>query len=136
MVAKAYEQIRKDGKLKLFKSYKPKYRDGEQLRDFLYVKDAVQTVYDMMKGKGYGGLYNLGSGKARTWNDLAKAIFAALGKPAKIEYIEMPEFLRAKYQYHTQADMSWRKKGSAFMSLEDGVRDYVQSYLAKENPYL
>ncbi len=136
MVAKAYDQIKKDGKIRLFKSYKPEYRDGEQLRDFLYVKDAVAVVYEFMHGKGYGGLYNLGAGKSRTWNDLAKAIFAALGKPVKIEYIDMPETLRAKYQYHTQADMSWRKKGKPFLSLEEGVRDYAQNYLSKENPYL
>jgi len=136
MVAKAYEQIHNDGKIRLFKSYKAEFRDGEQERDFMYVKDAVNVVYDFMQGKQAGGLYNVGAGKARTWNDLAKAIFAALGKPPKIEYIDMPESLRSKYQYHTKADMSWRKKGAPFMSLEDSVADYVKHYLAKENPYL
>jgi ADP-L-glycero-D-manno-heptose 6-epimerase len=139
VVAKAYDQIRQDGKIRLFKSYRSDYKDGEQVRDFLYVKDAVAVVYEFMQGKGYGGLYNLGVGQARTWNDLAKAIFAALGKPPKIEYIEMPESLREKYQYHTQADMGWMKnkrKIPKFRSLEEGVRDYVQNYLSKEDPYL
>jgi ADP-L-glycero-D-manno-heptose 6-epimerase len=138
MVAKSYEQIRKDGKIRLFKSDRPDYKDGEQVRDFLYVKDAVNVTYEFMQGKGFGGLYNLGAGQARSWNDLAKAIFAALGKPPQVEYIEMPQTLKAKYQYHTLADMSWMKgkKFKPFMTLEAGVRDYVQNYLLKEDPYL
>ncbi len=138
MVAKSYEQIQKDGKIRLFKSDRPDYKDGEQVRDFLYVKDAVNVVYEFMQGKGFGGLYNLGTGKARSWNDLAKAIFTAIGKPPKVEYIEMPDALRGKYQYHSQADMSWMKgkKTAPFMTLEAGVRDYVQNYLLKEDPYL
>ena len=139
VVAKAFEQIKFQGKIKLFKSYKPEYRDGEQLRDFLYVKDAVDVVWDFMQRRSGGGLYNLGSGRARSWNDLAKAVFAALEKPAQVGYIDMPETLRAKYQYHTQADMQWResnKKTKPFRSLEEGVKDYVQQYLSKEDPYL
>lgn len=135
VVCKAFDQIQKDGKIRLFKSYRSDYKEGEQQRDFLYVKDAVSVVWDFMKsGKGHG-LVNLGAGRARSWNDLAYAIFAALGKPPRIEYIDMPETLREKYQYHTQADMSWRK-GKPFTSLEDSVKDYVQNYLAKEVPYL
>ncbi len=138
VIAKAYEQIQRDGKVRLFKSYRPDYKDGEQVRDFLYVKDAVNVVYELMTGKGYGGLYNLGAGHARSWKDLARAIFAALGRPERIEYIEMPESLRAKYQYHTEADMSWMKgkKLAKMMTLEEGVSDYVRNYLSKENPYL
>ncbi len=143
VVCKAYEQIKKDGKIRLFKSYRSDYRDGEQQRDFFYVKDAVQVVWELMKNKnppagkqGPGGLYNFGAGLARSWNDLAHAIFRALGKTPNIEYIDMPETLRPKYQYHTKADMSWRKSGKPLMSLEEGVADYVQNYLAKENPYL
>lgn len=139
VVAKAYEQIQKDGVVRLFKSYTPEYRDGEQERDFLYVKDAVDVVYEFLTRRRYKGLYNLGAGQARTWNDLAKAIFAALGKPARIEYVDMPEALRAKYQYHTQADMRWRqaeKQAKPFLSLEDSVRDYVSRYLTQEDPYL
>jgi len=139
VVAKAFDQIRQEGKVSLFRSYRPDYKDGEQKRDFLYVKDAVDVVYEFMTKKSFAGLYNVGSGKARTWNDLAGAIFAALGKPPRIEYIDMPESLRPRYQYHTEADMSWREKVKdvkSFHSLEDGVRDYVQNYLNAENPYL
>jgi ADP-L-glycero-D-manno-heptose 6-epimerase len=139
VVAKAFEQIRSDGKIRLFKSYRKGIGHGEQQRDFLYVKDAVQCVYELMTQRSHKGLYNLGAGKARSWNDLAKAIFSALGKPARIDYIEMPETLRPKYQYHTQADMSWRKTGpkaAPFSTLEDSVRDYVQHHLNQEDPYL
>jgi len=138
VVAKAYEQIKKDGKIGLFKSYNPQYRDGEQRRDFLYVKDAVDVVYQFMNENSYGGLYNLGAGEARSWNDLAKAEFSALGIAPRIEYIEMPEMIRAKYQYHTQADMGWmkQKKFAPFRTLEASVKDYVQNYLSKEDPYL
>jgi ADP-L-glycero-D-manno-heptose 6-epimerase len=139
VVAKAFDQIQKEGRMRLFRSYRSEYKDGEQKRDFLYVKDAVDVVFEFMTKKTYGGLYNVGSGKARTWNDLARAIFAALGKAPRIEYVEMPEGLRAKYQYHTLADMSWHEKvkgARPFQTLEEGVKDYVQNYLSKENPYL
>jgi ADP-L-glycero-D-manno-heptose 6-epimerase len=139
VVAKAFEQIKKDGRVRLFKSYKPEFRDGEQRRDFLYVKDAVNVLYEFMaQRKAAGGLYNLGSGQARTWRDVANALFAALNRMARIDYIEMPEALRPKYQYHTEADMGWRaklKKTLPFHSLEDGIRDYVQNYLSKDDPY-
>jgi ADP-L-glycero-D-manno-heptose 6-epimerase len=139
VVAKAYDQIKLTGQVQLFKSYRPEFANGEQKRDFLYVKDAVQTVYEFMTQNTYKGLYNLGSGKARTWNDLVTAIFSAMGKSPKIEYIEMPPSIRDKYQYFTEADMSWRtniQSAVPFRSLEEGVRDYIQNYLNKENPYL
>jgi len=139
LVAKAFSQIQADGKIRLFRSYRSDYSDGEQQRDFLYVKDAVDVVYDCMTKPAVKGLINLGSGAARTWNDLAKAIFAAMGKAPRIEYIDMPEILREKYQYRTQADMSWRaklKNAPPFRTLEEGVRDYVQGHLMKEDPYL
>jgi ADP-L-glycero-D-manno-heptose 6-epimerase len=139
LVAKAYEQIQKDGRIRLFKSYKPQYRNGEQQRDFLYVKDAVELVYRFMTGSNFSGLYNVGAGVPRTWNDLAGAIFAALNKPVRIDYIDMPEALRDKYQYHTAADMSWlagKKRPAGYGDLESGVRDYVQNYLNKEGSYL
>jgi ADP-L-glycero-D-manno-heptose 6-epimerase len=139
VVAKAYEQVQRDGSVRLFRSYRPDYKDGEQMRDFLYVKDAVDAVYEFMTDRRYGGLYNVGSGQARTWKDLVTSIFAALNKPPRIEFIDMPETLRLKYQYHTEADMGWRlqnKKAKPFCSLEEGVRDYVQKYLNAENPYL
>ncbi len=136
LVAKAFEQVQKDGKMRLFKSSKPEYRDGEQQRDFLYVKDAVNVLYGFMKDRQSGGLYNLGFGKARSWNQLAGALFTAMNRPSKIDYVEMPEMIRSKYQYYTQADMSWRKSGPLFLGLEEGVKDYVQNYLSKEDPYL
>jgi len=136
LAAKAFDQVHKEGRIRLFKSYKAEYQDGEQQRDFLYVKDAVNVVYEFMTNRKYGGLYNLGSGKARSWNQLASALFTAMNRPIKIDYVEMPVSIRSKYQYHTQADMSWRKSGKPFMTLEEGIKDYVQNYLSKENPYL
>jgi ADP-L-glycero-D-manno-heptose 6-epimerase len=130
VVLKSYEQIRCDGEAKLFKSYKPEYKDGEQLRDFVYVKDAVDVVlhFAMQEYGAPGGLFNCGTGKARTWVDLATAVFTALGVEKKIEFIEMPKELQGKYQYFTQADVAKLKAAGytkAFMSLEDGVADYV-----------
>jgi ADP-L-glycero-D-manno-heptose 6-epimerase len=139
VIAKAFEQIQAHGQVSLFKSYRPDIADGEQKRDFLYVKDAVQVVFEFMTQRSYKGLYNLGSGKARTWNDLVRAIFGALRKPVKIDYIEMQEKLRPKYQYFTEADMTWRKAipaAAPFRSLEESVRDYVQNHLSQKDPYL
>jgi ADP-L-glycero-D-manno-heptose 6-epimerase len=132
VVNKAFSQINETGKLKLFKSYVDGYADGEQKRDFIYVKDAVDMTLFLMKNPGINGLYNLGTGKSRTWNDLAKAIFSAMGKPVNIEYIDMPESLRPKYQYYTQADVSkLRAAGydAPIASIEEGVKDYIQNYL-------
>lgn len=129
VVHKAYSQILADGKVRLFKSYKPEYRDGEQRRDFLYVKDAAEVVRFLLENPELGGLFNCGSGQARTWNDLARAVFAALGREPAIEYIEMPEALRDRYQYRTEADTTrLRAAGYAtpFSSLEDGVAEYVR----------
>ena len=134
LVNKAYQQILATGKVGLFKSYKPEFKDGEQKRDFLYVKDAVEmTLHFAEKGAAAGGLFNLGSGRASTWLELAKAIFAALGRPPEIEFIEMPEILRGKYQYFTQADI-FKLRASGYdrpvTPLAEAVRDYVQGYLA------
>jgi len=133
LVCKAYEQIVETGKIRLFKSYKPEYRDGEQMRDFVYVKDAVEMTLHLAKSKKAGGLYNVGSGVARTWVDLGRAIFAALGQEPQIEFIEMPESIRSHYQYHTCADIS-RLRDTGYKapttSLEDAVMDYVANYLA------
>ena len=133
VVLKSYEQIRTDGVVKLFKSYKPEYKDGEQMRDFLYVKDAVDvTLHFAMQEPGApGGLFNCGTGVSRTWFDLVTAVFSALGLPPKIEFIEMPEALQGKYQYFTQAnDAKLREAGytEPFTSLEDGVREYITGY--------
>ena len=137
-VIKAFEQIKATGKVRLFKSYKPDYADGEQLRDFIYVKDAVEMTLFFYDNPQIGGLFNIGTGKARSWNDLVKAVFAAMDKKPKIEYIEMPESMRDQYQYFTQADItSLRKAGydKESTSLEDAVKDYVQNYL-QTNRYL
>jgi ADP-L-glycero-D-manno-heptose 6-epimerase len=134
VVNKAYHQILETGEVKLFKSYKPEYKDGEQVRDFVYVKDAVAATLFFYERSDIGGLFNCGTGKARTWNDLVKATFKAMGIEPKITYIDMPEALRAKYQYRTEADVT--KLGEAgyeepFTSLEDGVADYVKNWLMK-----
>jgi ADP-L-glycero-D-manno-heptose 6-epimerase len=133
VVAKAHEQIARDGKISLFASYRDGIADGEQTRDFLYVKDAVAITTFLGRTTTPAGLYNVGSGRARTWNDLAQAIFAALDRPPRIDYVPMPEALREKYQYRTQATIErLRSAGysAPITSLEDGVRDYVQNYLA------
>ncbi|MGD1006447.1 MAG: ADP-glyceromanno-heptose 6-epimerase [Ignavibacteriaceae bacterium] len=132
VVHKAFEQIKSTGKVELFKSRNPNYKDGEQKRDFIYVKDAVDMTLFFLKKKNKNGIYNIGSGKARTWNDLVTAIFKALNKPVKIEYIELPEYLVEKYQYFTEARIDKIKKAGyphPITSLEDGVIDYVKSFL-------
>jgi ADP-L-glycero-D-manno-heptose 6-epimerase len=135
---KAFEQITSTGKVHLFKSYKPEYADGEQKRDFIYVKDAVDMTLFFYDNPQTSGLFNIGTGKARTWNDLVKAVFAALGKEPNIEYIEMPESIRNQYQYYTCADIiNLCKAGynKETTPLEDAIKDYVQNYL-QENKYL
>ena len=132
VVLRAFEQITADGKLRLFKSYKPEYADGESMRDFLYVKDAVDMVLHLFGTSGACGLYNIGSGKAETWNSLGQAVFDALGKELNIEYIEMPEHLKDRYQYYTKAEMDkFYKTGYTreIMSLQEAIRDYVVNYL-------
>jgi len=133
LVNKAYQQILTTGKVGLFKSLHPDYKDGEQKRDFLYVKDAVEmTIHFAETAPTAGGLYNLGSGEANTWLTLTRAIFAALSREPAIEFIDLPETLRGKYQYFTQADVSkLRSTGYTrpMTPLSEAVRDYVQSYL-------
>ncbi len=132
VVAKAYEQIRARGTIELFRSYRDGVADGEQTRDFLYVKDAAAITTFLARTRGVGGLVNVGSGLDRTWNDLARAIFAALGLPARIEYVEMPDVLRGKYQYRTVAEVGklraagWTQPATP---LEAAVDDYVRNYL-------
>jgi len=133
VIHKSYAQILHTGKVQLFKSYKPDYADGEQKRDFVYVKDAVDVTLHFAEHRNVGGLFNCGTGQARTWKDLATAEFLAMGLQPQIEFIDMPETLRDRYQYFTQADIGkLRKAGytAAFTTLEAGVRDYVTSYLA------
>jgi ADP-L-glycero-D-manno-heptose 6-epimerase len=131
LVNKAFAQIRADGKLKLFKSHNPEYKDGEFGRDFVYVKDAVDMTLHFLDRKD-GGLFNIGAGQMHTWNELAEAIFAALGKQSDIEYIDMPETLRDRYQYHTQADISRIREAGydkTITALHEAVADYVRNYL-------
>lgn len=132
LVHKAYRQVVETGSIKLFKSYRPEFKDGEQVRDFLYVKDAVNITIELAETATAGGLFNVGSGEAHTWIELANAVFAALGREPKIEFIEMPESLRDKYQYRTCAELTKLNgycKGLEIHRLEDAVADYVREYL-------
>jgi ADP-L-glycero-D-manno-heptose 6-epimerase len=132
LVNKAFEQVLETGKIKLFKSYRPEFKDGEQKRDFLYVKDAIEMTIHLATTQTANGLFNLGSGQARTWIDLANAVFSALSQPPQIEFIEMPAGMQSKYQYFTQANID-RLKSTGYsgprFTLEEGVKDYVQNYL-------
>lgn len=133
VVFHAYHQIRNQGVLKLFKSHVPEFKDGGQCRDFIYVKDVISMIIDIADNKPASGIYNVGTGQARTFEDLGKACFSSLNIPPAIDYIDMPEDLRDKYQYFTQAEMSkWKAAGLALpaTTIEDGIRDYVQHYLA------
>ena len=134
-VIPAFEQINETGKVKLFKSNRPDYNDGEQLRDFVYVKDAVDMTLFFLENQDVGGIFNVGTGTARNWNDLAKATFAAMGQEPNIEYIDMPGHLQGKYQYFTQATTD-KLRAAGYdkptTTLEDAVTDYVQNYLMKE----
>ncbi|NLA42049.1 MAG: ADP-glyceromanno-heptose 6-epimerase [Smithella sp.] len=139
VIFKAFHQIRQTGKVRLFKSYLPEYSDGGQMRDFVYVKNCVDVLWWLLKHPKANGIFNLGTGRARTWNDLINAVYAAMNLTPDIEYIEMPEGLRNQYQYFTEADMGKLKKAGApvdFPALEDSVRDYVCNYLQKSDPYL
>ena len=130
----SFHQIRRDGEVKLFKSHRPDFKDGQQLRDFVYVKDVVKVCYWLMEHRPASGIYNLGTGIARTFEDLVKATYGGLDLPSNIRYIDMPEDIRDKYQYYTQANMDKLRAagyGDAFYTLEEGVDDYVRHYLAK-----
>lgn len=134
VVSKSYGQIRDTGKVQLFKSYRPEYRDGEQKRDFIYVADAVDVTlhFALQPAEAPGGLFNCGTGEARTWVDLVTPVFAAMGRPAAIEFVEMPETLRGKYQYFTESRVDKLRAAGytkPFTSVEDGVRAYVTEYL-------
>ncbi|MBN1517610.1 ADP-glyceromanno-heptose 6-epimerase [Candidatus Sumerlaeota bacterium] len=132
VVHKAYHQILETGELRLFKSHRPEYEDGKQLRDFIYVKDAVDVTLFLADHPQINGLFNCGTGQARTWLDLATAVFRAMDRELRIVFIDMPEHLREKYQYFTEAQMDKLRAAGykeAYTPLEDGVRDYVQHYL-------
>lgn len=134
----AFNQINKTGGMKLFASHNPDYKNGEQTRDFVYVKDVVEVLYFLMHHRKDSGLYNLGSGKARTFLDLTKATFKAMERDEDISFIPTPEDIRDKYQYFTEANMEKLKSigyNIPFHSLEDGVNDYVKNYLLKDAIY-
>jgi len=128
----AFQQINKSGEMKLFRSHRPDYKDGEQMRDFIYVKDVVNVCYFLMRHRKDSGIYNLGSGKARTFLDLAKAVFKATDKPENIQFVDTPADIRDKYQYFTEAKMEKLKSigyDKPFHTLEEGIDDYVTHYL-------
>ena len=132
MVRKGFMQIRDSRKLNLFKSYKPEYGDGGQERDFLYVRDAVAMTLFFLERKDIGGIFNVGSGKARNWNDLASSVFLAMNQEVNINYIDMPESIRDQYQYHTCAEMEKIRSAGyveSITSLEEGISDYVRNFL-------
>jgi len=137
VVLKAHRQIRQTGKLKLFRSLNPMYADGEQLRDFVYIKDITRWMYELMNtSKAKSGIYNMGFGKARTWLDLARATFTSLNREAQIDWIDMPDNLKNQYQYFTEAKMDrWLAQGLSRpqWTLEEGVNDYVRNYLEHED---
>jgi len=134
----AFHQIQKTGGMKLFKSHNPDYRDGEQMRDFVYVKDVVEACVFLMHHRKDSGIYNLGSGTARSFLDLTRAVFGALDLQENISFIDTPEDIRDKYQYFTEANMTKLRSigfNHEFHSLENGVEDYVQQYLVRQLYY-
>ncbi len=138
VIMHSYNQIQEKRLVKLFRSHNPNYKDGEQLRDFVYVKDVVEVCYFFLHHRKDSGIYNLGSGKARTFLDLVTNTFLALGKEPNIEFIDTPIDIRDKYQYYTEANMSKLKAigySKPFHSLEEGVKDYVQNYLVGNKYY-
>ena len=136
VILHTYNQIKEKGEMKLFRSHNPDFKDGEQKRDFVYVKDVISVIHWLMKQKVENGLYNLGSGQARTFLDLVRSVFQHLDIKESISFIDTPEDIREKYQYFTEADMSKLKNAgyrSKFHSLEEGVKEYVQNYLSQNN---
>ena len=135
VILHAYNQINETGKVKLFRSHRPDFKDGQQLRDFIYVRDVIDTLYYMMLRQPASGLYNLGTGKARSFLDLAKATFKAMGTPEIIEFIDTPKDIRDKYQYFTEAKMEKLADSgynSHFHTLEQGIQEYVQGFLMSQ----
>lgn len=132
VILHAFNQIKNTEKMKLFRSHNPNYKDGEQMRDFVYVKDLCEVILFLIEHRKNSGIYNLGSGKARTFLDLVKSTFKAMGKAEDIDFVDTPIDIRDKYQYFTEANMNKLKSigyTKPFTSLEDGVEDYVKNYL-------
>jgi ADP-L-glycero-D-manno-heptose 6-epimerase len=137
IVCKKIKDVSVNGKITLFKSYKEGYKDGEQKRDFIYVKDAIDVMFFFFSHQDKTGIYNLGTGQAKTWNDIAFAMFKAVEKTPNIEYIEMPEYLKEKYQYFTEAKINKLRDAGylkEFTPLEQAIKDYVEYLL--ETKYL
>jgi ADP-L-glycero-D-manno-heptose 6-epimerase len=139
VVHKAFGQIKSTGKMTLFKSHRPDYTDGGQMRDFVYVKDCIDVLWWLFTNRNVEGIFNCGTGNARSWKDLVNAVFSAMGVAPQIEYTDMPESIRNQYQYFTEAEMGKiRNAGykSECMSLENAVKDYVTNYLQQPDPHL
>jgi ADP-L-glycero-D-manno-heptose 6-epimerase len=139
LIEKAYFQILETNQIKLFKSEHPDYKDGEQKRDFVYVKDICEIIYWFVKNQKQSGIYNLGSGTASSWLELSSAIFSAMNKKENIEFIDLPENLKGKYQYYTKAPIEKLRNigcNIKFTPLKDSVNDYVVNYLSKEDQFL
>jgi len=135
VVHKAFEQVRDTGKVRLFKSYRSEFKDGEQKRDFVYVKDAVDMTLYFLDHQDKNGIFNIGTGHAQTWVELVKALFDAVGKPVNIEFIDMPEEIREKYQYFTEANLKKLRNAGydkTILNVCEGVTDYVKNYLLKD----
>lgn len=132
VINKAYPLVRDEGQICLFKSYREEYKDGEQLRDFIYVKDAVNMTLFFLDNPKINGIFNIGTGTARSWNEVAASLFQAVGRPRNIEYIPMPDKLKEKYQYCTCADMTKLRSAGcshACMDLDAAIKEYVRDYL-------
>lgn len=139
VVNKAFYAIREKGAMQLFRSANPDYPDGGQMRDFVYVKDCVDIIWWLVSHPEVNGIFNLGTGQARTWNDLVSAVFKAMDLPVNIEYVDMPQELQGKYQYYTQASMQRLRQAGytkPMYSLEEGVDDYVRNYLLHKDQTL
>jgi len=136
---KSFNHLKTHASLGLFKSYVPQYKDGEQVRDFVYVKDVVRWMFELMNKKPENGIYNMGYGETRTWLNMASALFKALNKPQQIDWLEMPDDIKNQYQYYTLANMTkWKSAGlsNPEWPLEKAIDDYVKNYLTQEDPWL
>lgn len=139
VIHKKFCEIMETGKARLFKSYNQQYKNGEQKRDFIYIKDSVKMVLFIYNSRLINGIFNVGTGKSRSFNEVVKTIFRILGKPENIEYIDMPENIKNAYQYFTQADITKIRNAGykeKFFSLEESIKDYIKNYLLQQDIYL
>jgi ADP-L-glycero-D-manno-heptose 6-epimerase len=139
LIFRSHPGVASGGEMRLFRSHRSDFADGEQRRDFVYVKDVVEVMWWLLENPGVNGILNVGSGRDETWNSLAEALFAAVGRTPDIRYVDMPEEIRGKYQYLTRADIGRLRSAGcrvAFRSLAEGVRDYVENHLSRSCPHL